>query len=56
MNQKVERTPELRKLLPQLETMYEVRIRSKERERMPKLSSETEEILWKIMGKDLGKA
>jgi hypothetical protein len=36
--------------------MYEVRIKSKEGERMPKLSSDMEEILWKIMGKDLGKA
>ncbi len=56
ISQKVERTPELKNLLPQLETMYEVRINTKEGERMPKLSSEVEEILWKIMGKDLGKA
>ena len=56
ISQKVERTPELKKLLPQLETMYEVRIRSKEGEGTPKLSSEMEEILWKIIGKDLGKA
>jgi len=56
INQKVERTPELKKILPQLETMYEVRIKSKEGERMTKLSSEMEEILWKVIGKDLGKA
>lgn len=56
ISQKVERTPELKNLLPQLETMYEVRIKTKEGERMPKLSSEIEEILWKITGKDLGKA
>ena len=56
ISQKVERTPELKNLLPQLETMYEVRIKTKEGERIPKLSSEMEEILWKIMGKDLGKA
>ena len=56
ISQKVERTPELKNLLPQLETMYEVRIKSKEGEGMPKLSSEMEEILWRIMGKDLGKA
>jgi hypothetical protein len=36
--------------------MYDVRIKSKEEEGMPKLSSEIEEILWKIMGKDSGKA
>jgi hypothetical protein len=56
INQKVERTPELKNLLPQLETMYEVRTKTKEGEGMPKLSSEIEEILWKITGKDLGKA
>ena len=56
ITQKVERTPELKQLLPQLETLYEVRIKGKEGERTPKLSPEIEEMLWKIMGKDLGKA
>jgi hypothetical protein len=56
ISEKVESLSELKNLLPQLETMYEVRIKSKEREGMPKLSSEIEEILWKITGKDLGKA
>ena len=56
INQKVEKTPELRNLLPQLETLYEVRIKRKEGEKTPKLSPEIEEMLWKIMGKDLGKA
>jgi predicted ATP-grasp superfamily ATP-dependent carboligase len=56
INQKVERTSELKKLLPQLETFYEIRLKKKDGERMPKLSPETEEMFWKIMGKDLGKA
>jgi hypothetical protein len=56
INQKVERTPELKSLIPQLEAMYEIRIKSKEGERTSKLSSEIEEMLWKIMGKDFGKA
>jgi len=56
INQRVERTPELRNILPQLETLYEIRIKGKEGERMPKLSPEIEEMLWKIMGKDFGKA
>jgi hypothetical protein len=58
INQKVERTPELKKLLPQLETLYDVRITTKEGKRMPKLSPEIEELLWQIMGKDddIGKA
>ena len=56
ISQKVERTPELKRLLPQLETMYDVRIKSEGKEGMPKLSSDIEEILWKIKDKDLGKA
>ena len=56
INQKVEKTPELKNLLPQLETLYEVRMKRREGERVPKLSPEIEEILWKIMGKDFGKA
>jgi hypothetical protein len=36
--------------------MYEVRIKRKGGERVPGLSSEVEEILWTITGKDLGKA
>jgi hypothetical protein len=36
--------------------MYEIRIKSREGDRMSKLSSEIEEMLWKIMGKDFGKA
>jgi hypothetical protein len=56
INQKAERTPELKNLLPQLETMYEVRIKRKGGERVPGLSPEVEEILWTITGKDLGKA
>jgi predicted ATP-grasp superfamily ATP-dependent carboligase len=56
INQKVEKTPELKNLLPQLETLYEVRIKRREGERMPKLSPEMEGILWKIIGKDFGEA
>ena len=56
INQKVEKTSELKNLIPQLETMYEVRVRRRAGEGMPKLSPEIEEILWEIMGKDFGKA
>lgn len=56
INHKVEKTPELKNILPQLETLYEVRIKREEGEKRPKLSPEIEEILWKIMGKDFGKA
>jgi hypothetical protein len=56
INQKVERTSELKSLLPQLETLYEVRMKRKEGEKMPKLSPEVEEMLWKIIGKNIGEA
>jgi len=56
ISQKVERSAELKNLLPQLETLYDLRIKSKEGEGVPKLSSEIEEILWRITGKDSGKA
>ncbi len=56
INKKAERTPELKNLLPQLETLYEVRIKKKGGERAPGLSAEVEEMLWKITGKDPGKA
>jgi hypothetical protein len=56
INKKAERTPELKNLLPQLETLYEVRIKRKGGERAPGLSAEVEEMLWKITGKDPGKA
>jgi len=56
INQKVERTPELKSLIPQLETMYDIRAKSMEGEHESALSSEVEEILWKITEKDSGKA
>jgi len=56
INQKLERTPELKNILPQLETLYEVRIKRKGGERVPGLSSKIEEMLWRITGKDPGKA
>ena len=56
INQKVEKTPDLKNLLPQLETLYEVRIKRKGGEGVPGLSPEIDEMLWKITGKDPGKA
>ena len=53
--QRVEQTPELKDLVPQLETLYDLRMKGKEGER-PRLSPEMEEILWRIMGKDVGEA
>jgi predicted ATP-grasp superfamily ATP-dependent carboligase len=55
ITQRVEQTPELKDLVPQLETLYDLRMKGKEGER-PRLSPEMEEILWRIMGKDVGEA
>jgi predicted ATP-grasp superfamily ATP-dependent carboligase len=56
INQKVETTPELKKVLPHLEGIYATRIAKKEGEGMPGLSSEMEEIFWETDEKDFGKA
>jgi hypothetical protein len=56
IDQKAERTPELKGLLPQLETLYEIRVKNQEGAKSGKASSEIEEILWRISGKDFGKA
>lgn len=56
LNQKVETTPELKKVLPQLEAIYGLRVARKEGEIVPALSPEMEEIFWESDGKDIGKA
>jgi len=56
INQKVEKAPELKNIISQLETLYELRIKTENGDKRPKLSPEIEEILWKIMGKEPGKA
>ena len=56
IDQKVERTAELKSLIPQLETLYELRVKERGGEKATKLSTELEELLWKISGKDVGKA
>lgn len=56
INQKVETTQELKKILPHLEAIYGARVAKKEGEGMPKLSPEMEEIFWETDEKDFGKA
>ncbi len=56
INQKVETTPELKKVLPHLEAIYGVRVARKDGEGMPGLSPEMEEIFWETDEKDFGKA
>jgi predicted ATP-grasp superfamily ATP-dependent carboligase len=56
ISERVENTPEIKMLLPQLESVYDMRIKAMEAEGIPHLTSEMEDIFWKIMGKDIGKA
>lgn len=56
INKRVEKTPELKNLVHELENLYEVRIKLKSGEKVPKLPPELEEILLKKGGKDFGEA
>jgi predicted ATP-grasp superfamily ATP-dependent carboligase len=56
ISQKVETTPELKKVLPHLEGLYATRTAKKEGEGVPGLSPEMEEIFWETDEKDFGKA
>ena len=56
LNQKAERTPKLKRILPQLEAMYEVRMKNEGEGKRRKVSPAVEDIVWKIVGKDFGKA
>lgn len=56
INERLGNSPEVKILMPQLEKVYDARMRSIEREGMPSLSPEMEELFWKISGKDIGRA
>jgi predicted ATP-grasp superfamily ATP-dependent carboligase len=56
ISERVENTPEVKMLLPRLESAYDLRIKAMEAEGAPHLTSVMEEIFWKIMGKDVGEA
>ena len=56
INQKVEATPELKKIIPHLEAIYGSRVVKKEGEGIRGLSPEMEEIFWETDEKDFGKA
>jgi hypothetical protein len=56
ISQRVDSSSEARLLLPQLETAYDSRIRAMEEQGTSPLTTEMEEVFWKILGDDLGKA
>ena len=56
INERLENSPEVKILLPQLENVYDTRIKTMEKEGVPSLTPEMEELFWKITGKDIGRA
>ena len=56
ITERVERSSEVKMILPQLENVYDMRIRTMKTEEGPQLTQEIEEMLWKTMGNDIGKA
>jgi len=56
ISERVEKSPEVKMILPQLENVYDMRIRAMKTDEGPHLSPEIEEMLWRTMGKDIGKA
>jgi predicted ATP-grasp superfamily ATP-dependent carboligase len=56
ISERVGNTPEVKILLPRLESVYDTRIKAMEEGGTPHLTSEMEELFWKIMGKDIGRA
>ena len=56
INERLESSPEVKILLPQLENVYDARTEVMEKEGVPSLTPEMEELFWKITGKDIGRA
>lgn len=56
IKERLESSPEVNLLLPQLENMYDTRTKAMEGEGGPSLTPEMEELFWKITGKDVGRA
>jgi len=56
INERLENSPEVKILLPQLENVYEARTEAMAKEGVPTLTPEMEELFWKIPGKDIGRA
>jgi predicted ATP-grasp superfamily ATP-dependent carboligase len=54
--ERVETMPDVKILLPQLENAYEARVKAMDAEGSAHLTSEMEEIFWKILGKNIGTA
>jgi predicted ATP-grasp superfamily ATP-dependent carboligase len=56
INERLESSPEVKILLPQLENIYDARAKAMEKEGVSSLTPEMEALFWKISGKDIGRA
>ena len=56
IGEKVDDSPEIKALLPQLEKAYELRLQTAETEGTPRMTSDMEDMLWSVTEKDIGKA
>jgi predicted ATP-grasp superfamily ATP-dependent carboligase len=56
ISERIESSPEVRTLLPQLENTYDLRVKEMDTEGTQNLTPEMEEFFWKNMGKDIGRA
>jgi predicted ATP-grasp superfamily ATP-dependent carboligase len=56
INERLESSPDVKILLPQLENVYDARTKAMEKEGVSSLTPEMEELFWKITGKDIGRA
>ena len=56
INERLMNSPEIKILMPQLENIYDTRIKTIEEEGVPTLTPEMEELFWKISGKNIGRA
>jgi predicted ATP-grasp superfamily ATP-dependent carboligase len=56
IGRKVDDSPAVKGLLPELEKAYDLRVKAAGIEGTPQMTSEMEEIFWSILGKDIGKA
>jgi hypothetical protein len=56
IGERVDDSPQIKALLPQLEKAYELRLQTAEAEGTPRMTSEMEDMLWSVTEKDIGKA
>lgn len=56
INERLGNSAEVRILMPQLENIYDARIKTMEKEGIPALTPEMEELFWKISGNNIGRA